>query len=349
MSTTGTSESHDGSGGRAGNFQVPGSDRLGILTATAAVMRSSRYVTLDAAAAKTLATRWAAEAWAETTGLDSLHWNDGTERTVNFVLLLDALNFCFWAEPGQPRWRIQWQDRDLDGYNALAAALSRAMEGGYPLWQAEYLAALRREDLAEVLRPTAGSSEIPLFDARLANAREIGRVLLEKYHGQFSAAVQSARQSAVSLVSLLVGDFDSFRDVAWQDGNRVPFFKRAQICVADLHSAFGGQGYGTFSDLNELTAFADYKLPQLLRQLGVLVYSAELAEKVDNLQLLEPGGDEEVEIRSATIWGVEWLRRELSMRGAHYPASAIDQRLWTTSQTMPDGTLPYHRTRTIYY
>src|SRR6266487_5318346 len=34
---------------------------------------------------------------------DRFHFHDGTERTVNWLLVLDALNFCFWAEKGQPR------------------------------------------------------------------------------------------------------------------------------------------------------------------------------------------------------------------------------------------------------
>src|SRR5207253_2675754 len=34
---------------------------------------------------------------------DRFHFRDGTERTVNWLLVLDALNFCFWAEKGQPR------------------------------------------------------------------------------------------------------------------------------------------------------------------------------------------------------------------------------------------------------
>ena len=40
---------------------------------------------------------------------DRFHFHDGTERTVNWLLVLDALNFCFWAEKGQPRWRIDYQ------------------------------------------------------------------------------------------------------------------------------------------------------------------------------------------------------------------------------------------------
>ncbi len=335
--------------GHSGDFELLANDRLGVLTATAAVLRTATHVTLDQAATRALAERWAREPWPQVSGLDSFHWNDGTERMVNFVLVLDALNFCFWGEPGQPRWRIGWQGQVLDGYNALAAALSRAVGDGCPIWDAGYLAAIGPEELAQVLRPIVGSAQIPLFETRLANAREVGRVLLERYHGQFATAVDSAHGSAVSLVSLLARDFPSFRDVAWREGYMVPFFKRAQICVADLHTAFGGEGYGAFDDLAELTAFADYKLPQLLRHLGILQYSTELAAQVDQLQLLEPGAEEEVEIRSATIWGVEWLRRELAGMGMEHPASAIDYRLWSDSQTKSGDTRPYHRTRTSYY
>jgi Potential Queuosine, Q, salvage protein family len=325
-------------------------DQLGILTATAEVMRTSHHVTLDQAATHDLVARWAAEPWPPSPpGLDSLHFFDGTWRTVNFVLVLDALNFCFFGEVGQPRWRVEWMDQVWDGYNALAAALSRAVATGFPLWDAAYLADMSEEDLREILRPMPESPEIPLFPARLSNVREAGSVLLERYNGQFASTVDSAGHSAVSLVFLLVREFPSFRDIARRQGLIVPFFKRAQICVADLHTAFAGEGYGAFPDLDKLTAFADYKLPQLLRRYGILRYSAELAAKVDQMLPIESGGEEEIEIRSATIWGVEWLRRGLRTLGMIYPACAIDYRLWADSQTITPDPRPYHRTRTIYY
>ena len=115
----------------APRFEVLTDDRLGILTATAEVMRTSQHVTLDQAATRNLVERWAMERWPEApAGLDSLHFSDGTWRTVNFVLVLDALNFCFFGEVGQPRWRVEWMDQVWDGYNALAAALSRAVANG---------------------------------------------------------------------------------------------------------------------------------------------------------------------------------------------------------------------------
>jgi Potential Queuosine, Q, salvage protein family len=333
----------------AGEFTCPVPDRLGVLSATAQVVRHARYLALDRDAVSALAERWALQPWPEQSGLDALHFFDGTAHTVNWVLVLDALNFCFWGEPGERRWQIEWHGQVLDGYNALAAALSRAVERGWPIWEADYLADMREDTLAEILAPTAGSSNIPLFEARLANAREVGHVLRDRYHGEFASAVLQAGRSAVSLVLLLTREFASFRDTATWQGITVPFYKRAQICVADLHTAFAGRDWGTFDDLNQLTAFADYKLPQLLRRYGILVYSSELAECVD-LRLPIPAGSlEEIEIRSATIWGVEWLRRELAGRGMPCPSSAIDYRLWSDSQAEAPDARPYHRTRTIYY
>ncbi len=69
-----------------------------------------------------------------------MHFSDGTERTANWMLLVDALNFCFWGEPGEARWSVEWRGNTWDGYYALAAALTRAMDEGVPLTDAAYLA-----------------------------------------------------------------------------------------------------------------------------------------------------------------------------------------------------------------
>jgi hypothetical protein len=327
----------------------PPNDRLGVLSGTAPVVRAARLVHLDLRALEAIAARWAEQPWPEQAGLDALHFRDGTQRTANWVLLLDALNFCFWGEPGQPRWRVEWHGEILDGYNALAAALTRAVEEGQPLWDATYLAELSADELAVILRPVAGSPPIPLFEPRLANAREAGRVLLASYGGQMSTASAAAEGSAVTLTLLLARDFPSFADVSEWAAHRVPFLKRAQICVADLHAAFEGQQWGAFVDLDALTAFADYKLPQLLRHEGALVYAPALAAEVDSYAPIAASSEAEVEIRAATVWAVELLRRALAEHGIQRPASAIDYRLWAESQTATVRARPYHRTRTIYY
>jgi len=328
----------------------PAADRLGVLTSTAPVVRDAKLVRLDSGAILALAARWATAPWpASDAAFAALHFADGTERTANWVLLLDALNFCFWADAGRARWRVAWQGETLDGYNALAAALSRAVADGRPLWDAAYLAALDAETLRDILRPADGYPDIPLFDERLANAREVGATLLARYGGQFARVVDAAGHDAVDLALLLARDFSSFADTALWRGERVVFLKRAQICVADLHALFGGHGVGALSGLAELTAFADYKLPQLLRRFGALVYAPELASLVDTYTLISSGSEPEVEIRAATIWAVELLRRALAAHGVTQRPSAIDYRLWAESQTHLPDERPYHRTRTISY
>ena len=326
-------------------LQPPADDSLGVLTGAAHVLREASLVQLDLGAVERLAARWAGEPWPENTAFPEMHYFDGTERTLNWLLLLDALNFCFWAFPGEARWRTEWRGETLDGYNALAASLSRAIEDGQPLYDAAYLAKLDETTLASILRP----APIPLFAERLANAREVGHILLERYDGQFANALEVAGRDAVSLALLLARDFSSFADTAMWNGQPVPFLKRAQICVADVFTAFGGKGLGAITSLDHLTAFADYKLPQLLRYQGMMVYAPELAAQVDAYQKIAAGSASEVEIRAATIWAVELLHRALAGRSVTRSASEIDYRLWSESQTPTPDMRPYHRTRTIYY
>lgn len=63
------------------------------------------------------------------------------------------------------------------------------------------------------------------------------------------------------------------------------FYKRAQIFVADVHLCFQGQGLGAFSDIAQLTCFADYRLPQLMMHLDILRYDEPLRERVLNKEV----------------------------------------------------------------
>jgi hypothetical protein len=330
-------------------------DALGVLSSTREVVLRARSVSLQPEQIKQLA-RQIAPSQAGTPTLTppawpaTYHFFDGTERTVNWILLLDALNFCFWGDKDQPRWQIAYQGEILNGYWAEAAALRRAMEEEIPLWDARYLSNISYEELASLLRGLSDDQPgIPLFEERLRIAREVGQVLLERFNGQFSHLVEKARGNSVKLVVALAENFSSFRDVASYEQYQVTFLKRAQICVSDLSGAFQGQSWGAFTNLDQLTIFADYKLPQVLRHFGILVYTPSLARKVDEQVLLTPGGAEEVEIRAATIWASELLRREL-VRLVQQPVAAtvVDQLLWHLGQ---DASMmqPYHRVRTIYY
>ena len=337
-------------------YTIPEPDTLGVLSSTRWVVEHASQVRINQEqvdlVCPQLLTHYTPTL--EPVWYDRFHFHDGTERTVNWLLVLDALNFCFWAGKNKPRWRVEYKGEILDGYWAEAASLTRAVEEGIALWDAEYLSTMSREDLAHIFRSTkeANGSDgeiIPLFDARLTHVHEVGRVLVERYAGRFSHAIEKVKGNAPSLVLLLAQEFPSFRDIAIYHTRDTRFLKRAQICVADLYGAFGGKRWGSFTDLDKLTIFADYKLPQVLRHYVVLEYAPELAQRIDNQELLQSGGEEEVELRAATIWACELLRREMS-RASGYAITAIevDQLLWYLGQNSAEMR-PYHRTRTIYY
>ncbi len=336
----------------------PAEDRLGVLTSTWPIVCTAPQISLHGARVQAVAAQWAATPWPHAPWDTSIHWTEPTqpERQLNWLALLDALNFCFWSENQEiPRWQVSWRDAVYNGYNALAAALTRAVVDDHrPLWDAAYLAAMDETTMAEILRPISGAPPIPLFPQRVIHTRELGDGLIRSFGGQFMTALAAAHGDAVELALLIARHWASFRDVALWQGREVYFFKRAQILVADVAGAFGGEGPGDLANMDQLTAFADYKVPQLLRRLGILTYADDLAERIDTYQPIHPGDPDEVAIRAATVWGVEWLRRELMQvapqqhRGA-VTAAQIDSRLWLAGQLVDATDLPYHRTRTIFY
>jgi hypothetical protein len=316
---------------------------LGVLDSTGRVIDAARNVTIDREAVARLAARLAGQGVEAPEWRVWPHWWEDSDRAADYVLVLDALNFSFW---GEPRWRVEYEGRVLDGYWALAASLRRALERGVPLLDTEYLATFDEIAAQELFE---GEAEIPMLAERLANLRELGQGLLEA-GGTFAEIVRSAAGSGEALVAEVVRRFPSFDDVANYDGAPVRFYKRAQILVSDLHGIYAGRGLGAFRDLDRLTAFADYKIPQVLREAGILVYTPDLAETVERQEEIPPGDPREVEIRSGTVWGCELLRQVLERQrpGAPLRAFEVDWLLWSDAQGRTISR-PYHRTRTVFY
>ena len=101
--------------------------------------------------------------------------------------------------------------------------------------------------------------------------------------------------------------------------------------------------------MEELTTFADYRVPQLLRNMGVLKYDVELEKKVDSCKLIKFGSAVEIEIRASTIVAVDMLHRLLLSKGFHIMVIELDWLLWQKGEKIKNSIKPHHRTLTTFY
>lgn len=282
-------------------------------------------------------------------GLETQEVSFGTtndlERDIQLVFIEDTVNFSFWSDKDKPKWCVEWPSGNKihGGWYALKACFDRGLKENPKILDAGYLSSISLNDTKYFFRG-ADDAEIPLLKERVYNFREAGKVLLENFDGKFINALHESQFDALKLVDIIVKNFSSFRDVSILDGEEIFFLKRAQIVASDISYVLSNNSL-SLKNMERLTAFADYKLPQILRMFGVIKYSAALAEKVDNFIELPHDSREEIEIRAATIFSVELLKKEIKTMSAW----EIDNTLWLMSQDIQNSALPYHRTRTIYY
>lgn len=267
------------------------------------------------------------------------------EETIQYYFFVDSINFCFWNEKGKERWQFQKDGAWINGYYAFSYAIRQAFLKDKNLFDAVYLSQIPFDVFSEIF---IGRGELLLLKERYQIIRENFFVIQEKYDGKVVNLIMKAEHNVNTLIKLLLQDFPSFRDVAKFQNQTLYFLKRAQLFPSDLYHAFKGAGYGDFKNMEDLTVFADYKLPQFLEAEGVLVYTYDLRSKLQNQELIKPGSKEEIEIRASTIYACEILLKRLAELGRSLAAGDLDWMLWSLTQKT-EPSLPYHRTISINY
>ncbi|KAJ2661474.1 hypothetical protein IWW48_002341 [Coemansia sp. RSA 1200] len=315
-------------------------------------------------------------------------------EAIEWIFVVDALNFSFWSAKTLPaednnsneeeeedtrskqRYTVTLDGTAYHGYWTLCAAVNRALREGTAMTDSAFYSRIAEPEAAHIFRTDDAATQepIPLLGERVRVLREVGGVLREKYGGRFANVVKRCAGSAQRLVELVVRDFPCFRDEHWFAGRAVQLYKRAQILVADVWACFEGAGLGRFDDIDAITMFADYRVPQALCRFGALQYSDRLlgflrasersvraaGEQSNQLTkacpparpgLLPSGHAWEVEIRGNSVWAVELIRRRIAECGVRVNAVLIDFYLWDYAKDHPDEmqTIPIHLTRSVFY
>jgi hypothetical protein len=96
--------------------------------------------------------------------------------------------------------------------------------------------------------------------------------------------------------------------------------------------------------------FADYRIPQILLEVGIFEYDSKLLGKIIEKQELLPHSHEEIEIRANTIIAVEKMKEEFKKKYKRDILSLeVDYLLWNEGERLRKDMKPHHRVLTIFY
>ncbi|MBI3335298.1 MAG: hypothetical protein HY001_02260 [Candidatus Portnoybacteria bacterium] len=324
-----------------------------VLETTKFAVEKSKFVHINLEAINKVAGQWKKENWQLPPWDFGYHFFDNSPRTLTYFFILDSINFSFWTQKPHQKYRRVYQGKELGGHDSLALSLKLAFQRHNPIEKIEHLIKIRKGEFLKIL---GGKGELPLLEKRLHVLHQNALILKKKFQGEFAHAVEQAKGDVLKLVELLITNFPSFNDATKypnfahdrEQSYGIAFYKRAQLLVNDIYTVFKGEGLGKFTDMDKLTAFADYKIPQILRHWSILEYEKRLASKVDAKIQLQKSSREEIEIRASTIWAVEYLKEELEKQGISLESREIDWFLWKRARE-EKGMKPHHRVRTIYY
>ncbi len=265
------------------------------------------------------------------------------EEMCQFYLVFNAINYCYFDQD-----RKRFEDGRLRG---STLACTRLTEAWKEIRDPAFLANVDETYLLGELFRAEGP--ISLVKERTEALREVGQFLNSNADFTFTKLFKKYKENAYLVSQVIPVLLPTWRD---------PFFKRSQLFV--------GMVYGKFQDwkdlpltedsLEDLTVFADYRVPETLIRLGIIIPSAALKSRLFRREFIGSGSRKELELRAATIIGSDVLTDALNRyRKSEEPANILhtDFLLWSTGRKIdeaPEGVfidnhVTHHYTLTTDY
>lgn len=311
-----------------------------ILNSIQFVVNNSKYVKIkedNIENAINLVTNNEKKSWLNSDLLDLNKYSQN--QIIMYLILCESLNFCYWDS--DIKWKIEYKGEWYSGSLGLFYGISKAIQNGYDLLNIDYLEKMTIEQLDEIFK---GTTSIPLLEERYEIIKQLVQEL--KKIDDLSKALDS--NNDIELLNNIINNFSNFNDISIYKGKKVYFFKRAILLVGDLIENVKSIKEKVKNDSNMLGC-ADYKIPQVLRHLGILEYNEELAHIVDSKQQLKHDSEMEIEVRANMLYALELIKNKLHQKGIEMNSTQIDNILWLLSKNKEFKAKPYHLTRTIYY
>ena len=256
------------------------------------------------------------------------------DKIINFLLVYESINFSFW---GNPKWTIDVENKKEDGSMALLYAILKYVKAN----DTTDFSNITKEEFSAMLK---GNVEIPLFEERYNIIKSVSKIVNEKMNGNFYNFIKNINNDN-ELFNTIINYFPIFKDERTYQGQRIYFYKLAQLLTSDiLHIREIKENIKV--DYSHLVGCADYKIPQVMRGLGILEYNKELASLVDNKEEIKENSEYEVEIRANMIVVIDMVKEKLNNE---FCAIDINDYIWGQARNKNIKLKPYHLTRNTNY
>lgn len=122
-----------------------------------------------------------------------------------------------------------------------------------------------------------------------------------------------------------------------------PYGIRLKWCFCSSFAAkLGG-------NVNNLSGCADYGIPRTFRDYGILKYSSELEETIDNEKEVLHDSEMEIEIRANMLYVIELIKEKSKNKDILFNSAHLDNLIWWMGKKNKNRKSIAHHTITIFY
>lgn len=257
----------------------------------------------------------------------------GISNIVNLLLIFESIDYSFW---GTTKWTIQTDLGEKDGSDALLYLMIKYIKENKN-------SNFSNISLSEFKNIMKGNTEISLLEERYKTVVEISKIVNEKMNGNFYEYIKNINEDK-ELFEIIVNNFPSFKDERTYNGNKIYFYKLAQLLTSDiLHLREELERLKV--DYSNLVGCADYKIPQTMRALGIIEYNEELSKIIDNKKEIDISSKYEVEIRANMLFVINYIKERIN----NVAAIDVNDYFFTQSKNVKKYAKPYHLCRNTNY
>ena len=252
------------------------------------------------------------------------HWSKELSIDLNekqwilLVFIIEYMNFFFWKKP---KWTIEYKGILYCGSNALFYSIIKEIENNNNFLDIDYLNKLDFNSFKKIFNARQGT--LSLLKERFISFKN---TITNISKADFYETLFSFKCNK-KLLKFIIDNFYSFNDTSIYKGKSICFNKRANLLVNDLFW-ISPTINSNIENVNNLTGCADYVIPRIFRDFGLISYNDELAYLIDNEIEIKHNSEMEIEIRAVTIYIIELIKKNLLKKHIKINSIELDNIIW---------------------